>query len=162
MTFPSILEGSWKWDGCWTNNVGCYLVYAMLYANCERQVRHLPPFFMWSNDIMLELQPTYVFQSGHGGFGARTEIIRTLAAEGAGGGPVVGNEIPKGRAAQEDTILNRHWDPLESARVAVEGLVNHGDALRDPDKHCVWASVTLGPRDDDWMSAVLLYGRAGC
>ena len=63
--------------------------YMMLYANCERQARGLSLFSMWSNDIMLELQPTYVHKSGHAGFGERTVIIKTAAAEGAGGGPVI-------------------------------------------------------------------------
>ena len=110
---------------------------------------------------MLQLQSTYIYQSGHSNFGDRVDIINAGAAEGAGGAPLIGNEIPPNKAL-DDTILNREWDPLEAARVAVEGLVNHGDALRNPDMSCVFATVTLGPTDNDWMSAILLYGRSGC
>ena len=135
--------------------------YMMLYSNCERQVRGLEPFAMWSNDIMVRLQPTYVFESGHKKFGERAGIVRGVVAEGAGGAQRVGAPIPSRRIARgEDTIPDMIWNPLESARVAVAGLVNHGDAMRDAMYTCVWATVTLGPEANDWMSAILLYGRS--
>jgi|GEM_PF-6439581 len=133
--------------------------YMMLFANCERQARGLDPFFMYSPEKMLEMQLTYILQGGHDNFGERADIAGGGAAEGAGGAPFIGATMgAMGLNGGEDNNDNGLWDPHEAGRRPGTGLVDHGNAMVDPDNHCVWASVTIGPTADNYMNAVVFYG----
>ncbi|MEM9747084.1 MAG: hypothetical protein AAF945_10360 [Actinomycetota bacterium] len=138
--------------------------YLMLYANCERQARGIAPLEMWSGDLMVELQSTVLgISQSHGGFGERSDMVGGATAEQHGGTLLVGIVSHSPTADDDDDDL---WSPHEVARRSASGrqhndtvgLVDHGGAMIDPNKRCIFGAASLGPTADARMDVILFYG----
>ncbi|MEM8618083.1 MAG: hypothetical protein AAGF73_00035 [Actinomycetota bacterium] len=148
------VDGQMMWE------VGFYL---MLYANCERQARGIEPLRMWSAEQMVAMQATYLGQSGHSGYGERGDIVGGGTAEQAGGTLLVGSISHSPTADDDDDDL---WSPHEVARRSASGrqhndtvgLVDHGGAMIDPGRRCIFGTATIGPIANGFMNVVLFYG----
>ncbi len=148
-------------DGLWA-----ITFYTMLYANCERQARGLEPFKPYTNEQMVAMQATVLgISEAHGGFGDRSKITGGVTAEGHGGGPLLGLEIAS-HDSSEDDDGNGLWSAHEIARRSASGnqqndgagLVDHGGAMTDPNKSCVYAAASLGATANGRMAIIIFYG----
>ncbi|MCP3990385.1 MAG: hypothetical protein GY724_15010 [Actinomycetia bacterium] len=140
--------------------------YTMLYSNCERQARSLEPFKMYSGEKQVAMQQTVLgISQSHGGFGDRADIAGGLAAEGHGGGPLLGMEIA-GHDMSEDDDSNGLWSAHEIARRSASGnqqndgagLVDHGGAMTGTKYSCVYAAASLGATANGRMDLIIFYG----
>ncbi|MEO1057288.1 MAG: hypothetical protein AAFY28_10285 [Actinomycetota bacterium] len=138
--------------------------YLMLYANCERQARGIEPLRMWSDQQMVDLQATVLgIETSHGGFGDRGDIVGGGTAEQHGGTLLVG--IVSHHATADDDE-DGFWSPHEVARRTASGrqhnnnagLVDHGGAMVDPKKQCIFGAASLGATANARMDVILFYG----
>ncbi|MEM8924574.1 MAG: hypothetical protein AAGD35_13815 [Actinomycetota bacterium] len=139
--------------------------YLMLYANCERQARGVAPFTMYDASKQRAMQQTVLgITESHQGFGERADIAGGVTAEGHGGGPRPTEAIE--HDGPEDTDGNGWWSVDEVGRRAVSGnrssggtgLVDHGDAMTDPEFRCIFAAATLGAEADHRVDVIIFYG----
>ena len=138
--------------------------YLMLYANCERQARGLPPLRMFSDEHMVAMQQTVLgISSSHEGFGERGDIVGGATAEQHGGTLLVGIVSHSETADDDDDDL---WSPHEVARRSASGrqhndtvgLVDHGGAMVSEKYQCIFGAVSTGVTDNARMDVILFYG----
>ncbi|KAL3908473.1 MAG: hypothetical protein SGILL_008465, partial [Bacillariaceae sp.] len=115
--------------------------YMMVYASCERQVRGIDPFTMFTGEQMVLMQENYQYKAGHDDADDRFAIAGGEPAEGAGGGPLIG--AWNGDWAIFDTNDDGLWDAMESGRRDASFLLDHGTSMIDPKMTRVFATTTV-------------------